>query len=121
MLFDMMDQIFLPKPVSAYIARLVAATHPNTSEAIEEFRSYISYGASPRAAIAIAEAARARALIGGRPTVGFEDVRAVVPAVLNHRLILNYKARFDNISTMTLHAVGYEFGRRRSCLKTCLL
>ncbi|MHC4926133.1 MAG: AAA family ATPase [Planctomycetota bacterium] len=102
MLFDMMDQIFLPKPVSAYIARLVAATHPNTSEAIEAFRSYISYGASPRAAIAIAEAARAKALISGRPTVGFEDVRAVVPAVLNHRLILNYKARFDNISTMTL-------------------
>ena len=102
MLFDIMDAIFLPRPVSAYIARLVAATHPDGAESIEPFRLYISYGASPRAAIAIAEAARANALIGGRPTVGFEDVRTVVPAVLNHRLILNYKARFDNVTAMTL-------------------
>lgn len=102
MLFDVMDKIFLPKPVSGYIARLVAATHPTSTETIEPLRMYVSYGASPRAAISIAEAARARALIDGRPTVGFEDVRAVVPAVLNHRMILNYKARFDNVSTTTL-------------------
>ena len=102
MLFDMMDKIFLPAPVSSYIARLVAATHPDASEAIEPVRMYVSYGASPRAAISIAEAARAKALLQGRPTVGFEDVRAVTPAVLNHRVILNYKARFDNINTSTL-------------------
>ena len=43
------------------------------------------------------EAARGFALLSGRPTVGFEDVHAVSPAVLNHRLILNYKARFDQV------------------------
>lgn len=102
MLFEVMDKIFLPRPVSVYIARLVAATHPDSTETIEALRTYVSYGASPRAAISIAEAARAKALICGRPTVGFEDVRAVVPAVLNHRLILNYKARFDNVNTTTL-------------------
>lgn len=102
LLFDVMDRIFLPKPVSSYIARLVAATHPDSAEAIEPVRMYVSYGASPRAAISIAEAARARALIHGRPTVGFEDVRSVAQAVLNHRIILNYKARFDNITTLTL-------------------
>jgi len=48
-----------------------------------------------QAAIAMAEAARASAILAGRPTVGFEDVRAVAPAVLNHRVILNYKAKFD--------------------------
>ena len=102
MLFDAMDRIFLPKPVSRYIARLVSATHPESPESIEPVRLYVSYGASPRAAISIAEAARAKALISGRPTVGFEDVRAVAAAVLNHRIILNYKARFDAVNTASL-------------------
>ena len=62
--------------------------------------SYIDYGASPRAAIAIAEAARGYALFDARPTVGFEDVHAVSSAVLNHRLILNYKARFDKMDQL---------------------
>jgi MoxR-like ATPase len=62
----------------------------------------VSYGASPRAAIAIAEAARAHALISGRPTVGFEDVKAVAEPVLNHRLLLNYQARFDRMTSSKL-------------------
>jgi len=45
------------------------------------------------------EAARAHALIDGRPTVGFEDVAAVAKPVMNHRLILNYQARFDRMDT----------------------
>ncbi|QNN21249.1 AAA domain-containing protein [Planctomycetales bacterium ZRK34] len=98
-LFAVMERIFLPKPVSRYIARLVAATHPGGGEATEAVNQYVSYGASPRAAIAMAEASRACALIAGRPTVGFEDVRAVAAAVLNHRMILNYKSRFDRVST----------------------
>ena len=64
--------------------------------------AYVSYGASPRAAIAMAEAARAYALLSGRPSVGFEDVRAVASAVMNHRLILNYKARFDQLSELAI-------------------
>jgi MoxR-like ATPase len=48
------------------------------------------------------EAGRAHALISGRPTVGFEDVRAVAPAVLNHRVLLNYKARFDRVDSFTV-------------------
>jgi MoxR-like ATPase len=101
-LFDVMDRIFLPKPVSRYIARLVAATHPKSPEASTMVKSYVSYGASPRAAIAIAEAARAYALLAGRPTVGFEDVQAVAGPVLNHRLILNYKARLDQVDHFAL-------------------
>ena len=101
-LFAVMDRIYLPKPVSRYISRLVAATHPVNAEATVMVKDYISYGASPRAAIAIAEASRAYALLSGRPTVGFEDVRAVVTAVLNHRLILNYKARFDHVDSFAV-------------------
>ena len=97
-LFLVIDRIFLPRPVARYIARLTAATHAGNAEAPELVKKYITWGASPRAAIAMAEAARGVALLQGRPTVGFEDVKAVAPSVLNHRLILNYQARFDRVS-----------------------
>jgi MoxR-like ATPase len=101
-LFAIVDRIYLPRPVSRYIARLVAATHARAAEAPPTVRSYVAHGASPRAAIAIAEAARAYALLAGRPTVGFEDVKAVAVPVLNHRLILNYKARLDQVDTFAV-------------------
>ena len=102
LLFRTMDGVFLPQTVARYVARLVAATHPDGPQATEAVRAYVLYGASPRAAIAIAEAARACALIDGRPTAGFEDVKRVAGPVMNHRLILNYKARFDQMTPTRL-------------------
>jgi MoxR-like ATPase len=101
-LFETMGRIYLPHPVSHYIARLVSATHPGAAEAPEAVTRYVTYGASPRAAIAIAEAARGLALVAGRPSVGFEDVKVVAQPVLNHRLILNYQARFDRLTPAKL-------------------
>ena len=101
-LFTVMERMYLPRAVSRYIARLVGASHPDSPEATADVTTYVTYGASPRAAIALAEASRAYALIDGRPSVGFEDVRAVAPAVMNHRLILNYKARFDQIGELAI-------------------
>ena len=101
-LFGAMDRMYLPRAVSRYISRLVAATHPHGREATADVNTYVTYGASPRAAIAIAEASRAYALLDGRPTVGFEDVRAVAPPVMIHRLILSYKARFDQIGQQAI-------------------
>ena len=98
-LFAMMERIFLPSAVARYISRIVSATHPGAAEATEQINEYVNYGASPRAAIAMAESARAHALLAGRPTVGFEDVRAIAPSVLNHRVLLNYKARFDKLNS----------------------
>ena len=101
-LLNVMERIYLPRAVARYISRLVAASHPGNSEATADVSAYVTYGASPRAAIAMAEAARAYALLAGRPSVGFEDVRAVAPAVMNHRLILNYKARFDQVGELAI-------------------
>ncbi len=101
-LFDAMNEIFLPSPVASYISRLTAATHPESPESPDEVKKYVNYGASPRAAIAMAEAARGHALIEGRPTVGFEDVQAIVASVLNHRVLLNYEARFDQVTPWTV-------------------
>ena len=100
--FDAVSRIVLPRPVAAWIARLVAASHPDAPTAPEEVRKYVRYGASPRAAIAMAEAARAVALLDGRPSVGFDDVRSVAVPVLNHRLIPSYQARLDHRTPASL-------------------
>ena len=96
------SEIFLPRPVANYIARLVAATHPDSDDATEDVKNFVTYGASPRAAIAMAEAARALAMIRGRATVGFDAVAAVAPAVLNHRVLLNYRARFNQFDSFAI-------------------
>ena len=90
--------VVLPEAVAAWIARLVAASHPDAAEAPEIVRTGVTYGASPRAAIALAESARAYALLAGRPSVGFDDVRAVAFPVFNHRLILDYRAKLDGVT-----------------------
>ena len=100
--FDAVSRIVLPRPVAAWIARLVAASHPDVPTAPEDIRKYVRYGASPRAAIAMAEAARAVALLDGRPSVGFDDVRSVAVPVLNHRLIPSYQARLDHRTPASL-------------------
>ena len=100
--FAAVDRVALPTAVAKWVARLVLATHPDGTEAPARVRACVSYGASPRAAIAMAEAARAHALLDGRPSVGFEDVKAVAAPVLNHRLILNYQARLDKVTAESL-------------------
>ncbi|MFQ3649381.1 MAG: AAA family ATPase [Gemmataceae bacterium] len=101
-LFSTINRIYLPRPVCRFIARVVAATHPSSADAPPLVKSYVSHGASPRAAIALAESSRAIALLSGRPTVGFEDVEAVAGPVLNHRLILSYKARLDQVDAFAI-------------------
>lgn len=98
-LFATMNHIFLPAAVAEYIARLVNATDPASTNATRLIKEFVQYGASPRAAIAVAESARGVALLAGRPSVGFEDVREVFVAALNHRVLLNYKARFEGMNT----------------------
>ena len=94
-LFDFVDRVHLPVAVSDYIARLVSSTHTDREEAPDEAKRLIRFGASPRAAIALAETSRAAALLAGKPNVGFDEVRRVAQCVLGHRLILDYAARLD--------------------------
>jgi MoxR-like ATPase len=64
-----------------------------------EFGKYISYGASPRASIALYIASKAEALMKGRDYVTPEDVQVVVYPVLRHRVILNYEAEAEDVNT----------------------
>jgi len=88
-------RIYLPDVVANYIARLVDATHHGRSRAAED----IKFGASPRAALGLAAAVKARALLGGRLNASFEDVQAVAKPVLQHRIILDYGAKLSGKGT----------------------
>ena len=94
-LFELTDLVHLPEAVSNYIARLVTATHPDEAAGPDEVRRFVKFGASPRAAIALAGTSRAAALLAGKPNVGFDEVRRVSHSVLGHRLILDYAARLE--------------------------
>ena len=94
-LFDLTDRVHLPEAVSNYIARLVTATHPQQQDSPDEVKKFVKYGASPRAAIALANTSRAAAILSGKPNVGFHEVQKVAPCVLGHRLILDYSARLE--------------------------
>jgi len=94
-LLELVRRIYLPEVVANYIARVVDATHPGQSAASRGIR----YGASPRAALSLASAAKARALMHDRTHASFEDVKAIAPAVLRHRIVLEYNARIEGLGT----------------------
>lgn len=94
-LLELTRRIHLPEVVANYIARLVDATHPGRSSASRGIR----YGSSPRAALALASGAKARALTQGRTHASFEDVKSIAAAVLRHRVVLDYNARVEGRTT----------------------
>ena len=101
-LFGFVDRVHLPLPVAELIGRLVEATHPSSSHAPEGVKRFVRYGASPRAALGLAAAGRAWALSKGKPNVGFDEVKEVASAVLNHRLVLSYEAGLERVTAGTV-------------------
>lgn len=97
-LMNSVSQIYIPQAVSNMIARLVHATHPS----VGIVRRGVRCGASPRAAIALAVAACARALVLGRPHAAFEDVRALAIPVLSHRIILDYQLQLQGVTPVEI-------------------
>ncbi|MCA9928664.1 MAG: MoxR family ATPase [Anaerolineales bacterium] len=91
-------QVPIPSHVSQYISRLIVATHPgeNGSAMVNQ---YVRYGSSPRGAQALVLGAKITALLAGRYNVSFDDVAAVAPAALRHRLLLNFEGQAEGIST----------------------
>ena len=88
-------EVLVASHVQEYAIRLVMATQPEQSEAHELARKYVRYGSSPRGAQALVECGRVRALMHGRFHLAAEDVEHVAPAVLRHRIILNFDAHAD--------------------------
>ena len=103
-----MGQLALSAPVathvSEYVARIIVATHPESAEATPMLRDYARYGASPRGAQALIVGAKIHALLEGRFNVSFEDVAAVAPAALRHRIQLNFEGQAEGLSADDLVA-----------------
>lgn len=88
--------------VGEYAIDLVMATQPGNTEAPEITNRYIRYGSSPRGAQALVECGRVLALMRGRMHLSIEDLLVVAPAVLRHRIILNFDAHADGETTETV-------------------
>ena len=96
---DVVKDVYMDEKIQKYIVDIVFATREPREYKLEKYASMISYGASPRAGISLAQAAKAYAFIKRRGYVIPEDVRAVCPDVLRHRIGLSYEAEANNITS----------------------
>lgn len=85
------QEVPVAQAVRDFALRLVLATHPELDQSPELVRRCVRFGASPRAAQALIATSRARALMNGRYNVAFEDIEAVAPACLRHRIALSFE------------------------------
>lgn len=85
------QEVPIAQAVRDFALRLVLATHPEIESSPENVRRFVRFGASPRAAQAIIAAARVRALMAGRYNVAYEDIEALAPACLRHRIALSFE------------------------------
>ena len=104
-IFDIRDQInavTLAEPLEHYIIELVFATRFPADYGLKDEAKYILFGVSPRASINLNLATKAVAFMDGRDYVLPEDIKEIAEDVLNHRILLNYEAEADQISTRDL-------------------
>jgi MoxR-like ATPase len=95
-------EVLVAPHVQEYAIRLVMATQADQGEAHELAKKYIRYGSSPRGAQALVECSRVLALIRGRVHAAIEDIHAIAPSVLRHRIILNFDAHADGQTPETI-------------------
>ena len=90
-------EVPIAEHVLAYAARIITATHPDRSD-LENVKRYVRWGASPRGMQTLVLAGKVRALLEGRYNVAFDDLNAVAPAALRHRVFLQFEAEADGIT-----------------------
>jgi MoxR-like ATPase len=93
------DAVYLDPKVEDYIVDVVFATREPAMYRLEKLEKLIEYGASPRATIYLAQAARVQALMSGRGYVTPQDVKTVGPDVLRHRVLLSYEAEARDLTS----------------------
>lgn len=96
---EQINEVKISDSLEKYIIEIVFATRNAAAYQLNEIAQYIQFGASPRASINLNLAAKATAYFDGRDYVLPEDIKDVALDVLNHRIILNYEAEADGIST----------------------
>ncbi len=94
-----LDQIHVDEKIELYILRLVAATRDPSSCGLGDLKPYIRFGASPRASIYLALAARGHALLRGGKFVIPDDVKTVLHDVVRHRIAISYRAEAEGLNS----------------------
>jgi len=92
-------ELYMDQKLVDYVVDVVRATREPHSVGLHEVRPLIAFGASPRATIYLAQAARAHAFLQGRAYVVPEDVKALAPDVLRHRVLLTFEAEAEDVSS----------------------
>ena len=93
-----------------YIVQIISVTRPSAKKQTEhDITRYITFGASPRAGIALLQCAKATVLLAGRSYVLPEVVKAVAIPVLRHRIVLSYEAAADSVSADDIIAKILDF------------
>lgn len=101
-IITMTPQLPVATHLLQYVSRIIEATHPEGDTASPPVKRYVRWGASPRGAQSIILAAKAAALIEGRPHVTADDIRWAAPAALRHRLVLGYEATAEGVRSDVL-------------------
>jgi len=96
---QLVQQVPVASHVKDFAVRLILATHPNTETAQEITNQFLKFGSSPRGAQALLLGAKVRALTEGRFNVSFDDVAEVALPALRHRLIVNFEAEAEGVTT----------------------
>jgi MoxR-like ATPase len=91
-------EVYVDPAVVDYAVRLVTATRHTFAAGLGDMKKYVSFGASPRASIALVTGAQALAFLQGRDYVLPEDVRELALDVLRHRIVLSYEALADDVT-----------------------
>jgi len=95
----LVQQVPVASHVKEYAVRLVLATHPNTETALEITNQFLRFGSSPRGAQTLLLGAKVRALTEGRFNVSYDDIAALSLPALRHRLILNFEAEAEGVTS----------------------
>jgi len=95
---QLIRRIPIPDNVLNYAVNLATKTRPNTPAATEMVNNYLSWGAGPRASQFLVVGAKCHAAFNGKYSPDIEDVKAVAPAILRHRIVKNYKAEAEGVS-----------------------
>jgi MoxR-like ATPase len=96
---QLVQQVPVASHVKDYAVRIVLATHPNTETALDITNQFLRFGSSPRGAQSLLLGAKVRALADGRFNVSFDDIAALSSAALRHRLILNFEAEAEGVTS----------------------
>jgi len=99
---DLVRRVPASSQVIQYAVKLLRSTRPREAEALPSVKDWVEWGAGPRASQHLILAAKSRAIMHGRYVASTEDVQAVVPSILRHRILINFKAQAEGITSMDI-------------------